>query len=88
MVYYIRIALLSWVCLFALVDDQTPVLLGLVTDTDVADEDGNDPADTLLVQVVPNHLEWESHRTSHSLSLDPGRLLLIDLSLMHGRLLI
>lgn len=83
-----RVAIFSWVCLFAIIDDQMPVQLGLISSCDVADEDGDDGADTFLIEVVPNHFDWETNRISHFTSLHPGHLLVTYLGFMHNRLLV
>lgn len=84
----IRVALLSCVCLFALMDEQTPVQLGLITKADVSHEGSGDVGNTFLVEVIPNPFDWERNRTSHFSSLNPGHLQLTDLSLMHDQILI
>lgn len=84
----IRVALLSCVCLFALIDEQTPVQVGLITKADVCQEVSSEAANTFLIEAVPNPFDWETNRTSHLSSLNPGHLQLTDLSLMHDQILI
>lgn len=84
----VRLALLSCVCLFALMDEHTPVQLGLITKADVSHESSGDVANTFLIEAVPNPFDWETNRISHFSSLNPGHLQLTHLSLMHDQILI